>query len=320
MSEGFAILFPGQGSQEVGMGRKLAEAEPAAARVFALANEVLGYDLARLCFEGPREVLDDTATTQPALFATSLACFEAFLEKGRDPVAQLAAGHSVGEYAALVAAGALDFDDGLRLVEVRGRAMKAAGEAQPGGMAAILGLEDDAVEGIIRDIDPSGNNLAVANYNSPQQVVISGSRKEVDRATALAQERGASRVVPLSVSVAAHSPLMEEALEPLRIAIEETTFTKSAVPVIGNITGEALLEPDEIKEELSLQLVRTVQWTWTVQRILQNGVKTFLEIGPGRVLSGLVRRTDRQARTLQVSDPESLEAAVSALGRGQPSC
>lgn len=297
------------------MGRDLADAEPAAARVFKLANEVVGYDLARLCFEGPREALDDTATTQPALFATSIACFEAFLERAGDPVAQVAAGHSVGEYAALVAAGALDFEDGLRLVEVRGLAMKSAGESRAGGMAAILGLEDAAIEAIVQEIDPAGNALAVANYNCPGQVVISGAKRQVDRAGTLAKERGASRVVKLAVSVAAHSPLMEDALDPLRIAIEETTLTTAAVPVIGNITGEALLQPDEIREELTQQLLRSVQWTWTMQRMLQDGVRTFVEVGPGRVLSGLVRRTDREARTLQVSDPASLEAAISALGQ-----
>ena len=317
MSNGFAVLFPGQGSQEVGMGRELAEAESAAARVFALANEIVGYDLARLCFEGPREALDDTATTQPALFATSLACFEAFLERGGDPVPHLAAGHSVGEYAALVAAGALDFEDGLRLVEERGRAMKAAGDSRPGGMAAILGLEDAAIERIVQETDPDGDSLAVANYNSPGQVVISGAKDEVDRASALASERGATRVVPLAVSVAAHSPLMEGALDSLRLAIEETTLTPAAIPVIGNITGEAILEAEEIREELAAQLTHSVQWTWTVERILQEGVRTFVEIGPGRVLSGLVQRTDREARTLQVSDPPSLETAISAVGHPQ---
>ncbi len=299
------------------MGRELADAEPAAARVFQLANEILGYDLASLCFEGPREALDDTVTTQPALFITSLACFEAFLERGDDPVPRLAAGHSVGEYAALVAAGALDFEDGLLLVEERGRAMKAAGSSRPGGMAAILGLEDAAVEQIVQETDPEGDNLAVANYNSPGQVVISGAKDEVDRASALASERGAKRVVPLAVSVAAHSPLMEDALESLRLAIEDTTFTPAAIPVMGNITGEAILEADEIREELAAQLTRSVQWTWTVQRILQEGVRTFVEIGPGRVLSGLVRRTDREARTLNVSDPASLEATISALVESQ---
>jgi len=303
-----AWLFPGQGSQEVGMGRDLAAAYPAVRQLYDRANDILGFDLATLCFEGPAEELNDTINTQPALFVTSLAVLQAMEEEGRKPTPALVAGHSLGELTALAAAGAMSFEDGLRLVRERGRLMKLAGERSPGGMAAVLKMEDAVVEQACKEAtEQTGKEVTVANYNSPGQVVISGDKEALERAIALLKERGGRRIIPLAVSIAAHSPLMASVVEEYRAVVHDTPFRLPEIPVVANISAQPLLSVAEIRDELSGQLTWPVRWTASVQYMIEQGVTRFVEIGPKDVLSKLVKRIDRSVTAVSVGNVESVQ-------------
>jgi len=280
------------------MGRDICDAFPVAQEVFAQADAVLGTFLSRLCFEGPAEQLNDTANTQPAILVASVAALRALEERGwGDPV--YVAGHSMGEFSALVAAGALSFEDGLRLVRERGRLMKEAGERSPGGMAAVIGLEREVLEAICAQVrEPSGGYVGVANDNCPGQIVISGAFGPLERALEQAAEQGARKVVRLAVSIAAHSPLMAEAAAEFRRALDATPFREPPVPLVANATAAPLTDPDDIREALGRQLTSPVRWAESVRWMIGQGVNCFVEVGPQEVLTGLVKRIDRGVERL----------------------
>jgi [acyl-carrier-protein] S-malonyltransferase len=304
-----ALVFPGQGSQTVGMGQDLAEAYPQAREIYDEADAILGFGLSRLCFEGPEHALDDTVNTQPAIFVTSLAVLRALQAEDRLPLPTMMAGHSMGELTALVAAGALDFADGLRLVRERGRLMKLAGEQSPGGMAAVLKMDDAEVERACREASgETGRPVQIANYNSPGQVVISGDADALERAIELLQQRGARRIVPLAVSIAAHSPLMAGVVHEYRAAVQATPFRPSDVPVVGNINARPLDGVADIRDELAGQLTWPVRWTASVQWMIEHGATRFVEIGPKDVLSKLVGRIDRNVEAASIGDVTAVRA------------
>ncbi len=279
----------------MGMGRVLYEREPAARAVFDQADEALGFALSELCFYGPEEALTDTVNQQPALYVTSLAAW-AVLQEKEWPAAAYVAGHSLGEFSALAAVGSLAFTDGLALVRRRGELMKAAGKEAPGEMAAILALDMAEVEKRCAEAqEVAGRPVQVANDNCPGQVVISGDREAVQEAVRLAKESGARKVITLPITIAAHSPLMEPAVEAFTEAIRETPFSEPAVPVIGNTTARPLTAPDAIRAELAAQLTGSVRWTESMRYLRDQGVDTFVEVGPGDVLTGLMKRIDRKA-------------------------
>lgn len=311
-----AFVFPGQGSQFVGMGRSLVEHSPAARRVFELADETLGFALSQLCFEGPDNVLGDTVNAQPAILTTSIASLAALHER-LGPAAErlrprFVAGHSLGEYSALVAADVLDFPTALRLVRERGRLMKETGEHQPGGMAAVIGLDTQVLEDVCRRAREKGI-VCPANYNSPGQTVISGDLSGLSAAIELAVAEGARKVVRLAVSIAAHSPIMQRASEQFNQAINHFHWQDARIPIVGDVSARVIVSADEIRTELSRQLYSSVQWTETVRQMLGAGVTTFVEIGPGEVLAGLIRRIDRQAQTISIGDATSLNHVVKLL-------
>ena len=291
------------------MGQDLVEAFPQARRVYDEADEILGFSLSSLCFEGPETVLDDTVNTQPAIFITSLAVMQALEAGGKLDAPAMVAGHSLGELTALVAAGAMGLADGVRLVRERGRLMKLAGERSPGGMAAVLKMDDVEVERACKEAsDETGKAVQIANYNSPGQVVISGDKEALARAMDLLRERGGRRIVPLAVSIAAHSPLMATVVREYRAAIDSTPMRLPAVPVVGNISAHPLLNVDEIRDELAGQLTWPVRWTASVQWMVEQGVSRFVELGPKDVLSKLVQRIDPGAEVISVGDVASIEA------------
>ncbi|TEU14451.1 MAG: ACP S-malonyltransferase [Anaerolineales bacterium] len=302
-----AFLFPGQGSQYVGMGQDLYEAHPDARALFDQADKVLGFALSDLCFNGSGETLNDTINTQPAIFVTSVVLLRV-LESDRSQAPGFVAGHSLGEYSALVAAGAIDFAAGLQLVRERGRLMKEAGERSPGGMAAVLGLEAEAVDQVCRQArEETGGVIQVANYNSPGQVVISGDFRTRDVAIELAKAEGARRVVPLAVSIAAHSPLMECIVDEFRQAVEAVEFRKPTVPVVANVSAVPLESIEAIREELVQQLTSPVRWVESVRYMIGQGVAEFVEIGPKDVLTKLMRRIDKSVQAMSVGDATAVE-------------
>ena len=294
-----AFLFPGQGSQFVGMGRELYEREPAARALFAEADACLGFGLSRLCFEGPEEALTDTAVQQPALFTTSLAAWAVLVERGQAGAAYLA-GHSLGEFSALAAAGALRFADGLALVRRRGELMKLAGERAPGGMAAILGLDAAPVaEVCAAAAAATGRYVGVANDNCPGQVVITGDETALAEAMSRLSAAGARKVVRLPISIAAHSPLMDSVAGDFAAAVDAAPLAAAVVPVVANVTARPLSTPDDIRAELKAQLTAPVRWTDSVRALGAAGVDAYVEVGPGDVLLGLVKRIDREARRMK---------------------
>ncbi len=304
-----AFLFPGQGAQFVGMGRDLYEASAAAREVFDLADEVI-EGITSLCFNGPDESLKQTAITQPAVFTHSVAVLRMLGEE--DIVPDLAAGHSVGELAALVAAGVMSLEDGLRVVQVRGRAMQSAGTARPGAMAAILGLGDNEVSELCRNVGKSGA-VVPANFNCPGQVVVSGRRSAVGRAIEEAKARGAKRAIELQVSGAFHSVLMEPAVKALSSVLDDVSFTPARIPVIPNVTAQPTTDPDQLKRLLVEQIVAPVLWSSSMTRLISEGMDQAIEVGPGNTLRGLMRRIDRNISVSGAGTLGGIEGMVQAF-------
>ena len=308
---GFAAFFPGQGSQSVGMLAELMDSRPVVAETFAEAGEVLGLDLAGMVREGPEEALNRTENTQPAMLAAGVAVWRAFREAG-GPMPSAMAGHSLGEFTALVCAGALDFANAVSLVAERGRLMQQAVPEGQGAMAAILGLDDEAVRALCSEA-AQGQVVEAVNFNSPGQVVIAGEAEAVERAIELAGEAGAKRAVRLPVSVPSHCSLMQPAAERLRERLAEVEVRSPEVPVIHNVDVAAHQDPDEIRDLLARQLHNPVRWVETVQRLAADGNATMLELGPGKVLMGLIRRIDRKVTCIPVQDEAGLEKALNAV-------
>ena len=306
-----AFLFPGQGSQEVGMGRALAESSPGAAAVWAEADAALGFFLSTLCFEGPAADLALTANTQPAVLTTSVAAAAALAERGVAP--GLVAGHSLGEYSALVVAGALRFAEAVRLVRRRGEFMQEAVPVGTGAMAALLGVELAAVEQLCAEA-AHGEVVGVANINSPGQIVIAGHRAAVERAVEAAAAHGGRKSVLLPVSAPFHCALMKPAADRLATELERVAVSDPRVPVVRNVDGGVTRTADEVKPFLIQQVASPVRWTDCVERLVREGATGFLEVGPGRVLTGLLKRTLDGARGHPVEDPASLDKAVAAVG------
>lgn len=301
-----AYLFPGQGSQHVGMGLELYQSTPEARAVFDQADELLGFALSSLCFEGPEETLTDTVNQQPALFVTSLGMWQRMQAQDWERPAYMA-GHSLGELSALTAAGALSFDDGLRLVRQRGELMKAAGEREPGAMAAILALDMPTVKAICEQAsEENGRSVQVANDNCPGQVVISGDETALVRAMELAEAANARKVVRLPITIAAHSRLMASAAEAFAQAVDATPIQAPNVPVIANVSAQPLTTPGQIRKELKAQLTAGVAWTGSMNYLLEQGVDTFVEVGPGDTLLSFMKRIDRKANRIKLTFGENL--------------
>ncbi|WP_167605517.1 ACP S-malonyltransferase [Maribellus sediminis] len=292
-----AFVFPGQGAQYPGMGKDLYENSAEAKALFEKANDILGFDITKIMFEGDVEDLKQTKVTQPAIFLHSVLLAKTLKDFAPDMVA----GHSLGEFSALVANGTLTFEDGLKLVSQRAMAMQKACEIEPSTMAAIVGLEDAVVEEVCAEID---DVVVPANYNCPGQLVISGSEAGIDKACALLTEKGAKRALKLVVGGAFHSPFMEPAREELAAAIEATTFSVPACPVYQNVDAKPVSDPAVIKENLIAQLTAPVKWTQIVQNMIADGATSFTEVGPGKVLQGLVKKVDRAMETFGVNSYE----------------
>jgi [acyl-carrier-protein] S-malonyltransferase len=302
-----AFVFPGQGSQSVGMGSALAESSPAAAAIFAEADAALGEPISRLAFDGPADLLDRTENAQPALLATSIAYLAAIRERSAestDLTPAFAAGHSMGQYSALVAAEVISLADGVRLVRERGRLMQTSGSGRDGGMAAIIGLDETHLPELVERAGTHGV-FGVANRNAPGQVVVSGERAAVEAAADIAKELGARKVVVLPVSVAAHSPLMTEAADGMRRALETVDFRDPVVPLLANADARVISTGDAARAELIDHLTAGVDWVRAVEAMRVAGVTTFVEIGPGRVLTGLIKRIAPDATAIAVDDPTS---------------
>lgn len=311
MNSGIGFVFPGQGSQSVGMGKALCDAFPHLTQTYEEASAVLGYDIAALCFNGPAETLNLTEHTQPALLVSSVAALRALHPATITPVA--VAGHSLGEYTALVAAGGLTFRDAVAIVQKRGRYMSEAVPAGTGAVAALLGLDAEAVKEACREAASAGV-VQAANFNSPGQVVIAGEKAAVERAIEIAKTKGCKKAVPLPVSVPVHTPLMQKAADRLAADLASIAWTDLRMPLINNAEAKSIMKAADIQASLVRQLPSSVLWEDSVKAMAATGVKTFVEIGPGTVLTGLIRRIAPDATTLNVNDPKSLEATRVALG------
>ncbi len=309
MSNGLAFVFPGQGSQYVGMLSDLAEDFPIVADVFSEASTELGYDLLPVCLNGPEERLNQTEYTQPALLTAGYAIWRIWQEQG-GLRPEFMAGHSLGEYTALVCAGVLDFTDAVGLMAERGRFMQEAVPRGAGSMAAVSGLDDAAVIDVCARA-AQDEVVSAANFNFPGQVVIAGTAGAVERAGILAKEAGARRVTPLAVSVPSHCRLMAPAADRLQRRVNEITFTPANIPVVQNTDARARTDPDDIRQALVLQLHRSVMWSKSIAEIQQHGISTMIECGPGKVLSGLIRRISKDITCISISDTESLNSALS---------
>lgn len=301
-----AIVFPGQGAQVVGMGRDVAEQFPAASETFEQADALLGFRLSRVCFEGPAEQLDATDVAQPALFVTSVAIWRALESTGAaaEIAPQAAAGLSLGEYTALWAAGCFSFEDGLRLVRERGRLMQAAAMSAPSGMVSAMGLTAADVERVCREAG-GGEVLSPANFNCPGQIVISGSKDACERSVAAIEQAG-GRATPLRVAGAFHSALMQPAADGLREHLAKTPFVPPRIPVVSNVSADYHRDPNSIRESLVAQVARAIQWQGSIERLIADGFERFVEVGAGRVLSGLIRKINRRVETVNYSTAESL--------------
>ena len=302
-----AFLFPGQASQVVGMGADIAAAFPVARQTFEQADDLLGFSLSRLCFEGPEAELNQTLNTQPALYVCSMATLRALQQEQPDALPSSAAGHSFGEITALAAVGALAFEDGLRLTRERGRVMTEAGQQNPGAMAAILGLDADAVRELCARVsEQTGKALVLANDNCPGQIVISGDVEAIEAGLVQAKEAGAKRALKLAVSIAAHSPLMVPAAAQFREVLANTPFVTPPIPVYGNVEAAPLGDASHIRHELEVQLTSPVRWTDSVRAMIAAGAETFVEIGPKDVLSGLLKRIDGGKTSVQLNSADNL--------------
>jgi [acyl-carrier-protein] S-malonyltransferase len=338
MTRQVAFLFPGQGSQVVGMGADVYASSAAARRVFEVVDDALGFPLRTLCFEGPDPVLRETVNAQPAIMTVSLAYLAALQEALSadaphsatwvSPLAPVySAGHSVGEYAALVVAGALDLSDAARLVRERGRVMHREGTLCPGGMAAVIGMDAQPLQAICEEATaqatqelaasagahPGLGQVAVANYNAPGQIVISGEQRALALASELAKARGAKRVIPLAVSAAFHSPVMVPAAQSLAQVLATTPLKDAALPIIGNISASPLTTAAELRDELAQQVAASVQWIGTIEYLAQQGVSVFIEIGPGQALTGMVKRIVKGVTTLNVGSLAEVEKTAAQL-------
>ncbi len=334
MTTQVAFIFPGQGSQSVGMGADIFAASPAARRVFETVDETLGVSLSNLCFHGPEDTLRETINAQPAIVTVSLALLAA-LQEALSPhgsswssplVPEYTAGHSVGAYAALVASGALDLSDAVLLVRERGRLMHHEGTVCPGGMAAIIGMDEETLQEICQEATsrtvatfptetagmrhPGEGQVAIANLNAPGQIVISGEQRALALAMELAKAGGAKRVIPLAVSAAFHSPVMQPAAAGLAKAIDAAAVHDATIPIIGNINATPLTTERAIREELTWQIAASVQWTRTIEYMASVGITTFIEIGPGQALAGMVRRIAKGASTINIGNMAEIEKAV----------
>ncbi len=304
---GLAFVFPGQGVQRVGMGKSLVKAFPSLREFFTAADTITKRPISKLCFEGPEDELTLTLNAQPAIFTVSFACWVLISERGFRP--QFVAGHSLGEWTAVVASGALEFEEGLQLVAKRGELMH---QAPTGSMAAILGTSLEQVERLCQAASEKGT-ISIANYNAPDQVVISGEPAAVEYALQIACQFGAVKAIPLKVSGAFHSPLMAQAKEQFRPFVQQAPFQEAEVPLVANVTGQPVQKPEEFKHLLVEQLTSPVRWADCVQTMATKGVGVFVELGPGRVLSGLIRRIVPNATTFCVEDPKSFEETVNQL-------
>lgn len=302
------FVFPGQGSQTVGMGKDVYLNYPAAKDVFEQANGVLNFDLAKLCFDGPESELNLTNNTQPALLTTSMAILTVLQEHGCYP--QAVAGHSLGEYTALVCAGALSFTDAVRLVQLRGQYMQEAATKVSGGMAAILGLDNDTVADLCAQVTATGHLVDAVNYNCPGQVVIAGTEKGLQKAMELAKKMGVRRCVPLAVSGPFHSSFMRAAGEKLAVALKDVTITQPKTPILSNVNADYIEKPADIKLKLVEQVYSPVRWDGIVRRVAGDGYTKAVEVGPGRVLSGLIRKITKNIDTFNVGDKETLEKVL----------
>ncbi len=303
-----AYVFPGQGSQWVGMGRDLYDNFDSAKAVFDQADQALGFPLSRLCFDGPEDELRQTINAQPAIVAVSFACFEAIKDAvGSDgiPSPTFVAGHSLGEYTALAATGVLGFADTVYLARQRGRLMHEAGISRPGGMVAIIGLDEASLAEVCSETD-----TRIANINCPGQLVISGAKENLARATDLAKTRGAYRTIPLQVSGAFHTPLMQSAFDGMSEIIAALAFNAPVIPIIANTTAQPITTAKLIKEELLRQLCNCIQWQRSIEYMVNEGVSTFIEIGPGRVLSGLIKRINKDVKTLNIGDAQAIKNLI----------
>ncbi|GCE13997.1 ACP S-malonyltransferase [Tengunoibacter tsumagoiensis] len=323
-----AFLFPGQGSQAVGMGADVFAASPAAKQVFATFDQTLGFALSELCFAGPEETLRSTINAQPAIVAVSLAYLAAFQEALSSSYSSWSipftpayvAGHSVGECSALVAAGAVGLSGVAQLVRERGRLMHEEELACPGGMAAVIGLDEGVLQEICQEViqglqasdvrHPGQGQVIIANYNAPGQIVLSGEQQALEAALQIAKERGAKKVIPLAVSGAFHSPVMAPAVAQMAHSLSVTAIQNPQIPLIGNITATPLTSVEELREELAQQVASSVQWTRTIEYLVSQGVTTFFEIGPGKALAGMNKRIAKGATTINISSVAEIEKAV----------
>lgn len=306
-----AFVFPGQGAQSVGMGKDFYDAVPASRRIFESADEVLGFPMTNMIFEGPDSELKKTFNTQPALLTASVAAFEAVREQGVTP--DFVAGHSLGEYSALVASGVLSFEDAVGTVRARGEFMEQAVPGGQGAMAAVLGAEREALAELCRSITAEGHLVELANLNCPGQIVVSGSKEGVDLVGERVKEAGGKRAIPLEVSGPFHSSLMKSAAEKLGGKLQPLSFNEPAIPVVANVTARPAASAEEIRGLLVEQVYSPVLWEDTVIYLISQGVDTFVEIGPGNVLTGLIKKTDKSVKLINVSSLDSLETLKASL-------